>query len=287
MVTTPDRAKGRGLQIQSNPVKRRSEEVKILTLCPNSLKDPELEKQVGSLKPDLFVVTSYGKLIPSSWLRIPRIAPWNIHPSLLPKYRGAAPIAWQILEGEQETGVSIARVTPELDAGDILHQIQIPLAPNETADSLSKRLAELARKALEETFVKLKNGTLKPIAQKHAESNYARKLTKEDGYLDLAEPAIQLERKVRAFYPWPGAFIECQGKPLRILESAVDSTPGREAEPGKLLEVSAQGYLRLQTGKGSLKISKVQKPGRNPISAYDFANGMRIKAGFIFKSLRG
>ena len=135
VVTTPDRAKGRGLQIQSNPVKRRSEEVKILTLCPNSLKDSELEKQVGSLKPDLFVVTSYGKLIPSSWLRIPRIAPWNIHPSLLPKYRGAAPIAWQILEGEQETGVSIALVTPELDAGDILHQIQIPLAPNETADS--------------------------------------------------------------------------------------------------------------------------------------------------------
>ena len=286
VVTTPDRPQGRGLRLEPNPVKRRCEELEISTCTPSSLRDPTLEKKIDSLGPDLFVVASYGKLIPSSWLQIPKMAAWNVHPSLLPKYRGAAPIPWQILEGEKETGVTIAIVTKDLDAGDIVHQIRIPLGPRQTTESLTQQLAQLGRKALEETWVKTTEGTLHLIPQKESKSSYARKLTKEDGYLDLRGEALELSRKIRAFHPWPGTFISYRKQALRILEGDFDSTACAEAKRGTLLDVNPEGYLRVQTGKGSLKILRVQLPGRKPVSGIEFANGQRLTPGFVFESLR-
>lgn len=286
VVTTPDQPKGRGLHLGPNPVKAICDAHKVLTFTPRSLKEPEAEKKIAELKPDFFIVASYGKMIPSSWLGIPRKAAWNIHPSLLPKYRGAAPIVWQILNGEKETGLTLALVTPELDAGDIVHQIRIPLGPEETTESLTRRLSELAARALEAAFQKYELGTLHLTPQDASASNYAKKLIKEDGHLHLSESAAQLERKVRAFQPWPGTFVGYKKEPLRVVEATLDSIDCSEAKPGTLLEINTAGHLRIQTGKGSLKILKVQLPGRRVISGSEFANGQRLKPGFQFESLQ-
>ena len=286
VVTTPDRPKGRGLRTQPNPVKEQCEKSGVLTLAPVTLKEVEAREKVRSLQPDLFVVASYGKLIPEAWLGVPRKAALNIHPSLLPKYRGAAPIPWQILNGEKMTGVTIALVTKDLDAGDIVHQLRVPLEENETTASLTDRLAQLGRKALEETFLKLEKGNWDRVPQKESEASYARKLSKTDGYLDINESALDLERRIRAFHPWPGAFIGFRKIPLRILEAKVDSIACAEAKPGALLEVSSKGFLRLQAGRGSLQILKVQLPGRRPVSGGEFAHGQRLKVGGSFENLR-
>ena len=282
VVTTADRPKGRGLSVQSNPVKERCQGKNFLVLTPASLKEGDAEKQIASLRPDVFVVASYGKLIPSSWLQIPSKASFNIHPSLLPKYRGAAPIPWQIINGEKETGLSIADVTKELDAGDIFYQTRIPLNDDATTGSLTQQLSELSKKGLEELFAKLEKLERRP---QKGESSYARKLTKEDGLLDLSEPAVVLERKIRAFHPWPSTFIDYQGHALRILEASVASISCSEAESGALLEITSQGSLRIQTGKGALLISKLQLAGRRVVTGKEFANGERLKPGARFKSL--
>ena len=285
VVTTPDRPKGRGLGLQANPIKQRSEKKGVRVFEPEKLSGSEAQKEIQAMKPEVFVVASYGKLIPGSWLEIPSKAALNVHPSLLPKYRGAAPIAWQILNGDREVGVSIAEVTKELDAGDIFTQIRIPMDSLDTAESLTQKLSELGRKALEDVLTKLEQGTLQRTPQDSSQSNYARKLTKEDGHLKLSEPARELEWKIRAFHPWPGAFVDYQGKPLRIVEARCDSIACAEAEPGVLLALTPEGELRIQTGKGSLRISKVQLPGRRVITGREFANGERLKLGFTFKSL--
>ena len=291
VITTPDQPKGRGLRTQPNPVKERCAKLSLLTFAPRSLRDTDVKEKISTLKPDVFIVASYGKLIPESWLGIPSQAALNIHPSLLPKYRGAAPIPWQILNGEKETGVSVAMVTKDLDAGDIVHQIRIPLEEDETTVSLTERLAQLAREALEAVILKLEKGRLDRIPQREAESSYARKLSKTDGYLDINESAIDLERKIRAFHPWPGAFVGFSAGgwpkvPLRILEVKVDSIACAEAKAGTLLEVNSKGFLRLQTGKGSLQIFKVQMPGRRAISGNEFANGQRLKTGTLFEKVQ-
>ena len=282
VVTIPDRPKGRGLRVVANPVRRLAEERKIPVHAPESLRAPEAEKEIKLLHPDVFVVASYGKLIPGSWLQIPSKAAFNVHPSLLPKYRGAAPIAWQILDGEKEVGVSIAEVTKELDAGDIFEQIRIPMEKDGTSRSLSKKLAELGGKALAAALIKLERGALDRTPQDSSQSSYARQLTKDDGMLNLLEPAEILERKVRAFDPWPGTFIEYPGGPLRILEGLCDSTSAAEAAPGVLLSIPPEGHLRIQTGEGTLAVSKVQLSGRRVISGKEFANGERLKPGFSF-----
>jgi len=285
VITTPDQLRGRGLKLLPNPVKERCQKAGIPTLSPAKLRDSVVEKNVAQIRPECFVVASYGKMIPESWLQIPSKAAFNLHPSLLPKYRGAAPITWQILDGEKETGVSVAEVTKDLDAGDLFHQIRVSLHEKETTESLTKKLADLARQALEEVFSMMAEQRLTRIHQEPSKSSYARKLSKEDGRLDLALPAVEQERRVRAFYPWPGAFIGYQGQPLRVVEAAVDSIFCSEAEAGTLLEIHSQSYLRVQTGRGSLRIFKVQLPGRRVVSAQEFANGERLKPGLVFQNL--
>jgi methionyl-tRNA formyltransferase len=210
----------------------------------------------------------------------------NIHPSLLPKYRGAAPIPWQIINGEKETGVTIAEVTDELDAGDIFCQLRIPLDRDETTGALTHVLSELSVKALAEVLSKVEKSALRRTPQDSGRASYARKLSKEVGRLDLGEPAELLVRKIRAFDPWPGAFIGCRGKGLRIVEAICDSTEGMEAKPFELLEINPTGFLRIQTGKGSLRVTKVQLAGRQVISGREFANGQRLKVGFRFEDLQ-
>ena len=285
VVTTPDRPRGRGLLLQSNPVKQRCEARGTRVFAPESLRGPEASQEIRALKPNAFVVASYGKMIPSSWLEIPSQASFNVHPSLLPKHRGAAPIPWQIVNGDKEIGVSIAEVTKELDAGDIFGQIRIPAEETDTTESLTRKLAELGCRVLEEVLGKLELGKLERTPQDSSQSSYARKLTKEDSHLNLNEWAELSVRKIRAFQPWPGTFLDYQSKPLRILEAHLGSNSDEKATPGVLLDISPRGDLRIQTEKDILEISKVQLPGKRVISAKEFVNGERLKPGFIFKSL--
>lgn len=281
VVTTQDRPRGRGLEVKANPVKVKCEEAKIRVFSFASLRDSEARQAISALEPDVFVAASYGKLIPDAWLKIPKKAALNAHPSLLPKHRGAAPIAWQILEGDQETGVSIAEVTPELDAGDLFCQIRVPLGERETARTLAENLSHLSVKALAEVFKALEKGGLKRTPQS-GEGSYAKKLVKEDGHLNLKEPAEKLDRKIRAFDPWPGTFIDFRGKSLRITEAVLDPSGSEPAQVGTLVEITPRGGLRVQTGKGNLEILKVQLPGRPVISGKEFANGQRLKPGLVF-----
>jgi len=284
VVTTPDQPKGRGLRVQANPLKKRSEEKKVPTFAFSSLRNESARDRIAHLEPDLFVVASYGKLIPASWLRLPKRAALNIHPSLLPKFRGAAPIAWQILEGEKETGVSIAEVTPELDAGDLFYQIRIPLGPRDTTRSLTDRLSVLSAKGLAEVLSRIEGGGLKRTPQT-GESSYAKKLVKEDGCLSFSDSAETSDRKIRAFNPWPGTFVTFQGKPLRIYEAIPEGFDLPESKAGTLLSITPEGGMRIQTAWGKLVILKVQLPGRQMISGEAFANGQRLKPGFIFSPL--
>lgn len=285
VVTTPDRPKGRGLKIVPNPVEAVCEKNKIKVLAPKTLKDPLLEQQVSALGPDLFVVASYGKMIPASWLKIPRLVAMNIHPSLLPKYRGAAPITWQILDGEKFVGVSIAEVTPALDAGDIFQQIKIPLGNDETTESLTRKLSELSVNALREAVSSLEMGKLSRTKQEESKSSYARKLTKEDGWLDLKEEAGLLRRKILAFHPWPGAFVSLKGKPVRLLSASVVPAHSSSLPPGAIIEISQAGDLIVQAGRGALQFSRLQLPGKRPVSGRDFANGQRLRVGDVFEKL--
>lgn len=284
VITTPDRPQGRGLELQPNPVRKKCMEEHLNHFAPETLREAQSEEKIGSLKPDLFVVSSYGKMIPTSWLKIPAAIALNVHPSLLPKYRGAAPIPWQILNGEKETGVSIAEVTKDLDAGDLFSQIRIPLEESETTESLTKKLSELSKTALKDALDKIKSGAIRGVPQNHKEFTYARKLTKEDGLLHWSEPASILARKIRAFHPWPGTFIHYNGKILRIFEAkAAPSAPTSKASPGTLREICPTGELQIQTGEGSLLVSKVQLAGRRLLSAKEFANGERLGPGFVFE----
>lgn len=286
VVTTPDKPRGRGLRVQPNPVAALCQRSGLAVYAPPKLKDSDVESKVRNLGPEIFVVASYGKLIPDSWLRIPAKAALNLHPSLLPRYRGAAPIAWQILNGEAEAGVSVAELTKDLDAGDIFHQVRVPLTGRETSASLTERLAHLAAEALEEVLRMLLAGNLRRAVQDPAGASYARKLVKEDGYLNLLESSQALERQIRAFHPWPGAFVGFKGKPLKIVEAVCESGGVSQGGQGALLEIDAAGALKIQTGQGFLRITKVQLPGRRVILAREFANGARLKPGIEFTNLR-
>lgn len=284
VITTPDRPQGRGLKVQANPVKSLCETSNIAVLAPEKLKDPGLEESVRSLSPDFFVLASYGKLIPGSWLKIPARGALNLHPSLLPKYRGAAPIPWQIADGVKETGVTIFEMVREMDAGDLYHQIKTPLAGDHTTESLTKELSALSARGLSEVLDRAAKGPLARTPQNPGEATYARKLAKDDGYLDWKEPAEILERKIRAFSPWPGTFVSYKNEPLRIAKAKILDREGTSQEPGAFLGL-VSGTVGVQTGQGVLGLEQVQLPGRKIISGKDFMNGVRLSSGFVFGTL--
>ncbi len=282
VITTPDRPKGRGLKLQPAPVRLFCEQNKISFVAPEKLKDEALITQVKSLNPDFFVVSSYGKIIPASWLSIPKQLSLNVHPSFLPKYRGASPLNWPILNGDAETGISIAEVTPQLDAGDIFYQKRIPLTEQMDSESLSVQLAELSREALACVFSKIETRTLSRMPQAEAASTYARKLTKEDGLIDWKKSAAEISRLVRGLLPWPGAYALFQGDPILILKARIDSSSGSSLDPGQVSDVDKKIFLKIQTGEGVLAIESLRPAGKKDMSGADFARGRRLLHGSSF-----
>lgn len=280
VVTTPDQPQGRGLNEAPNPVRVFCKANRIPVEAPARLSDPIIFEKIKSCQPDVFVVSSYGKLIPAVWLELPRMARLNVHPSLLPKYRGAAPIHWAILNGDTETGVSVMDITSELDAGDIFHQIAVPLDSQIDAESLSRQLAELSGRMVGEILPLAQNGSLIRTPQDHGRAVYARKLKKSDGQICWKKSAEQIHNMIRGLLPWPTAFFEFKnGVLIQLLKSRVVDASELSVEPGQVCRIDRAGTLHVQTGCGVLGIEVLKPAGKREMNGTDFANGWRLQIG--------
>jgi methionyl-tRNA formyltransferase len=267
--TQPDRPAGRGRKLTPSPVKQVAERHGIPVFQPVGLKDPAEQEQLRALQADLMVVVAYGLILPKAVLDIPRLGCINIHASLLPRWRGAAPIQRAVLAGDDATGVTIMFIEPRLDAGPMLLKKTCSIGPLETAGELHDRLSRLGADALMEALPALESGAMQPEIQDESLVTYAAKLDKEEALLDWTKPAIDLERQVRAFNPWPVAETEYRGQKLRIwLAQALDEST--TAAPGTVL--ARDKTLDVATGRGVLRLAEVQLPGAKRIAAQDFLN---------------
>ncbi len=267
--TQPDRPAGRGQKLMPSPVKETAMALGIAVEQPPSLRDAEAQKILAAHRPDVMIVAAYGLILPVPVLDTPRLGAINIHASVLPRWRGAAPIARAIEAGDCETGITIMQMAQGLDTGAMLYKVIEPIAPTDTAATLHDRLAELGARALMAALPGIVAGTLKPEIQDDALACYAAKLAKAEGLLDWREPGDVLARRVRAFDPWPVAFTLFKGEALRIWW-AVAEPHSPAAAPGTVVAVDAHGFV-VATATGGLRVLACQQAGGKRISAADFA----------------
>jgi methionyl-tRNA formyltransferase len=276
VVTQPDRPKGRGLELDASPVKQRAVKLGLPIVQPEKIKNnDEFRAHLNALKPDAIIVVGYGRIIPQWMLDLPPLGNINLHASLLPKYRGAAPIQWAIARGETVTGVTTMKIDAGLDTGDILLQKEIPIAADDTADTLAPKLAAVGAELTVETLRGLRTGDVRPRKQDHATATLAPILKKEDGLIAFTRPAGEILNRMRGFQPWPGAFARFRGKTLQLWRaSAADRRlPARE------LQVEGE---RLFAGCGqdtSIELLEVQLEGKKRTSAAEFIRGYRLQSG--------
>ncbi|MBV2121279.1 MAG: methionyl-tRNA formyltransferase [Candidatus Thiodiazotropha sp. (ex Ctena orbiculata)] len=268
--TQPDRPAGRGRKVQFSPVKQLAVEHNLEVFQPKTLKDPQAQQILAQHQADLMVVVAYGLLLPQAVLDTPRLGCINIHASLLPRWRGAAPIQRAILAGDETSGVTIMQMEAGLDTGPMLSIRSTPIDAKETGGSLHDRLAELGSAALIEVLPSLSDGTLEAIPQDDSQANYASKLDKEEARIDWSQSAVQIDRQVRAFNPWPVAHCLYGDKVMRVWNSEVVSADGT-ASPGQVVATAKTGF-DVATGEGVLRISQLQMPGKRAMSAGDFLN---------------
>ncbi len=268
VMTQPDRPAGRGRRLTASPVKQLAESSGITVWQPESLKSDAAATQLANWQPDLLVTAAYGLLLPQVVLDAPTVGCWNLHASLLPRWRGASPIQQAILAGDEQTGVSLMRMTAGLDAGPVYHQQAIAINSRETAGQLHDRLARLAADLLDWGLDRLERGCLsEPVAQDPSGVTHAPLIRREDARLDWGKDAMKLDRQVRAFNPWPVAFAEVAGETVRILESLPVELTG---PPGERLTVP--GRIVIGCGQGALEVLRLQAPGKKPVSARDWLN---------------
>jgi methionyl-tRNA formyltransferase len=276
VVCQPDKPSGRGQQLQAPPVKRVAAEHQLPLAQPVKVKTAELPALLRSWQPDLAVVAAYGRILPPAVLDLPPLGCINVHASLLPAYRGAAPIQWALLRGETTTGVTIMRMNERMDEGDMLLQRSAPIAPDETCGALQQRLAILGAAALMDTLAALHAGTVHARPQDHAAASYAPMIRKQDGAIDWADAAAAIANRVRAFNPWPSAFTMRQGRLIKV-HRAHAVAGSSERLPGTVLGVG--DVIRVATGHGVLAIEELQLEGKRALPASAFARGGAIAIG--------
>lgn len=282
VVTQPDKAKGRGKKVIYSPVKECALAHDLPVYQPVRIrKEPEFIQTLRDMQPDVIVVVAFGQILPKEILDIPRLGCVNVHASLLPKFRGAAPIQWSIIDGEEVTGVTTMLMDAGLDTGDMLLKTEIPMDPKETGGSLHDKLAAVGGELLEKTLIGLEAGTIVPEKQDDSQAGeYARMLDKELGHIDFNQPAVVIERLIRGLNPWPSAYTYIDGKTLKIWEAEVlDRNYG--CEYGEVAEVT-RNCLIIQTGVGALSVKSVQLQGKKRMNIAAFLNGYTIEKGTRF-----
>jgi len=279
VVTQPDEPAGRGYEVKPPPVKQVAEKAGIRVFQPAKLKDPATQEFLSPYRPDAMVVVAYGRIIPPWMIHLPRLGCINLHASLLPKYRGAAPIQWALMRGERVTGVTTMMIDPGMDTGDILLQREVEIREEDTAETLAERLSVLGADLMVETLRGLERGEITPHPQEHAQATLAPMLKKEHGRMDWSLPAQELAWRVRGLRPWPGAYTTFRGKNLHVW--AAVTLPAEAAsplEPGTL--VAERGKLHVVCGQGTrLEIKELQVEGRKRLAAHEFLNGVHLKPG--------
>ena len=274
----PDKRAGRGRKMTAQPVASDARDRGVPVHQPRTLRQPDVVEQLGSLEPDLIVVVAYGKILPPAVLAIPRFGCINVHFSLLPAWRGAAPVQYSIIHGDERSGVTTMLMDEGLDTGPILLQRSEPIAPDDTTDSLGRRLTGLGADLLTETIDALRAGTLRATPQDSGSATHARTLKKEAGAIDWARPAIELERLIRGTYPWPGAFTFRAGKRVKVLRAYLVDHPCGAAAPGEVVAADRTG-ITVACGAGFVSLIEVQPEGKRAMDARSFVNGFRVQQG--------
>ena|SRR6266571_3079233 len=279
VVTQPDRPRGRGLEVSPPPVKQRAQLLGLPLAQPEKIKvNQDFRAALENLRPHAIVVVGYGHILPPWMIALPPFGNINLHASLLPKYRGAAPIQWAIANGETITGVTTMRIDAGLDTGDILLQQETRILPADTAKTLAPRLAELGAGLMCETLRRLESGGIQPRPQDHSQATLAPALKKEDGRIDFQRPATGIRNRLRGFQPWPGAFTTFRGKTLHVINARSVESASAKLQPGEI----RVDDNRLLAGSGAntfLELLELQPQGRKAISARDFINGHHPTAG--------
>lgn len=278
--TQPDKPTGRGRTLEQSPVKKQALQHGLEVFQPLKLRDPDEVMRLAALKPDLILVAAFGQILPQSVLDIPRFGCLNIHPSLLPKYRGATPIQAAILAGDTETGVTLMLMDAGMDTGPILTQIIVSIEPDDTAESLAARLAQASVRLLREALPLWFDGSLKPQPQDNSKATYTAPITKDDGLINWQMSAIEISRRVRAFYPWPGCYTRWQGKVLKVLEAVPLHKEG-PTSPGKVIALGPgqPAVVGVETRDGVLGLLRIQLEGRRALTASEFLRGQRTFVG--------
>ncbi len=281
VVTQPDRPRGRGHRVRPSEVKTAAEGLGAPVFQPTALRTAGFAAELSALTPDLGVVVAYGRILPASVLAIPRLGMINVHASLLPRWRGAAPIHRAVLAGDQETGVTIMRVVEQLDAGPILARMVTPIDVNETSQALERRLAVQGAELLSATVDRLARGPVTEAPQEDALATYAARLEKRESAIDWAQPAVAIHNKIRGLQPWPLASSALGPKRVLFRASRTLSDTARGAAPGTILSADASG-IDVATGAGVLRILELQLEGRPPVAAAAFLNGHPLRPGDRF-----
>ena len=281
VITQPDKPKGRGKAMQFPPVKEKALEYDIPVYQPAKVRDPEFIKQMEQWKPDAIIVVAFGQILPKAVLDLPKYGCINVHASLLPKYRGAAPIQWVIIDGEKETGITTMFMDTKLDTGDMIKKTVIPIDGKETGGSLHDKLAVLGGPLILETLKELENGTAVRIKQDDSKSCYAKMLTKSLGNIDWSQPAVQIERLIRGLNSWPSAYTEWNQKTLKIWSADVVAQNAEGAVSGQVVK-RQKNALIVQTGDECLSLKEVQLQGKKRMDIDAFLRGYDIAEGTIF-----
>lgn len=282
VVTQPDKKKGREQKLSASPVKELAIKHGIAVYQPNKVKEPQFLNLMNELNPDAIIVAAFGQILPKALLDIPKYGCINVHASLLPKYRGAAPIQYAILDGETETGISIMYMDEGIDTGDIILQEKLSIEPDETGGSLFEKMAALGASCLLTALDQIENNTANRIKQDHEQATYVKMISKDMGRLDFSQPAIKLERMVRGLDPWPSAFTFLDGKTLKIWKAAVeeDDEATYAARPGEIIELRRDAIV-VKTGEGKLVIKELQLEGKKRLPADAFLRGYRLSCGHL------